>query len=781
MKRQAIAAAIGLAVVGCVAVGVVIWFTLDSSGTGTASAEGTCSTVLLEDVSAGERWISVADLTDCDVGVWIVINPGTPTQEYHRVEITGSFNELKLDTGLAFGHSVGERVEEVLCAEPIWPGIHCGTYGALEPWPDAELTLNPDSGPAGSGLEVEFTNIRANDACQQHTEVLWDWSLSGGGEEIGSGYVNAGATSLTLAAAVPDDAGPGEGSVTACWWNFLDYTWYYKSAPFEVTEAEESPTPGPTQAPTATRTPTATAVSTPTPTATPEPSPKPNRICNCPQAGKWSMAAWQGDYGVDIGEAMATCGEGAVRAAYALDPWTQEWLKWFPDRPELSSLTMVEDMQGVFVLGSPTAEPPDVACEPDPAAMNEMRGCPLPGKWSMAVWNGADGTDIGEALATCGTWAVEMGYALDENRWVYMSGGPAEPPLGGAPDYTKLVALKTFLLFGKLADPLKPTIVYEFQGDIYVVNFDGPDTKLTTGPGFDGDPAWSPDGKWIAFVSESASFGEFHIRKHLWKMYPDGTHKTPIQTCLDCMYPPAEIADPAWSPDGKKIAYVSWDNPKFEKGGEENPMAGQLRVVDADGMFGPLGETVAQHIFFAHLSNPTWSSDGKWIAVEKSFLEYANCCETSFGVGCLEPSCVYKDAGLWRIALLGPTVQLMPWVFVDVPGLLWFERYLRLDPVNDFEPDWSPDGVSIVFTSDSSGIDQIYTMPWTGGSPTAVLKENSGQREPAWSPDGSKIAYVRPYKPGLPQIIVIDADGTDGEPVAWGMEPDWSPPPYLWK
>jgi hypothetical protein len=55
---------------------------------------------------------------------------------------------------------------------------------------------------------------------------------------------------------------------------------------------------------------------------------------NCPAAMKWSIAVWDGDDGTAAADALATCGADAVDAAYALDPQTQMWSRWFAGKPE---------------------------------------------------------------------------------------------------------------------------------------------------------------------------------------------------------------------------------------------------------------------------------------------------------------------------------------------------------------------------------------------------------------------------------------------------------------
>ena len=72
---------------------------------------------------------------------------------------------------------------------------------------------------------------------------------------------------------------------------------------------------------------------------------------NCPQPNKWAIAVWNGDNGTDTGEALATCGTGAVAVAYSIDPDTQGWSRWFAGRPEMTTLPTLDNMQGVIALG----------------------------------------------------------------------------------------------------------------------------------------------------------------------------------------------------------------------------------------------------------------------------------------------------------------------------------------------------------------------------------------------------------------------------------------------
>jgi competence protein ComEC len=73
---------------------------------------------------------------------------------------------------------------------------------------------------------------------------------------------------------------------------------------------------------------------------------------NCPQPGKWAISVWDGDDATDADDAFATCDEAGVAVAYSIDPDTQQWSRWFADRPELNTLTTLDDMQGVLALGA---------------------------------------------------------------------------------------------------------------------------------------------------------------------------------------------------------------------------------------------------------------------------------------------------------------------------------------------------------------------------------------------------------------------------------------------
>jgi TolB protein len=120
---------------------------------------------------------------------------------------------------------------------------------------------------------------------------------------------------------------------------------------------------------------------------------------------------------------------------------------------------------------------------------------------------------------------------------------------------------------------------------LFVVRPDGTGlARVTRSPGYDGDPAWSPDGTRIAFVSDRSGASD------VWVVDADGAHVTPLTT--------AGGADrPAWSPDGAHLAF----------GREEASGRSALYVMNAGG--GDL-----RRLLPGDGREPAWSPDGSWIA-----------------------------------------------------------------------------------------------------------------------------------------------------------------------
>jgi TolB protein len=149
------------------------------------------------------------------------------------------------------------------------------------------------------------------------------------------------------------------------------------------------------------------------------------------------------------------------------------------------------------------------------------------------------------------------------------------------------------------------------------------------------------------------------------------------------------IISPAWSPDGTKMAYVSFEKKK--------------PIVFVQSLY--TGERKVVANFKGNNSAPAWSPDGSKLAV---VLTYG------------------ANSQIYTIAADGSNLQ-----------------QITKSSAIDTEPAFSPDGQFIYFSSDRGGRPQIYKVPSSGGSPSRVTFEGGYNVSPRFSPDGKYLTYIR--------------------------------------
>ena len=201
--------------------------------------------------------------------------------------------------------------------------------------------------------------------------------------------------------------------------------------------------------------------------------------------------------------------------------------------------------------------------------------------------------------------------------------------------------------------------------------------QLTDAPGRDICPAYSPDGKDIAFCSDRT--GAFEI----WVMDANGKHERQVTALGN------SSTFPDFSPDGRMLAFSS-----APAGGRTD-----LWMVPTDGA-APIQVTDTPDVFE---ENPAWSPDGTTIL----FVRIAG---------------DFSGGQLWtRDVATGQETQL------------------TFDPTfKDQTPDWSPDGTRIAYAAD----DDIWIMDADGSDQVNLTKTPDVEFGTAFSPDGTHIAFV---------------------------------------
>jgi TolB protein len=255
----------------------------------------------------------------------------------------------------------------------------------------------------------------------------------------------------------------------------------------------------------------------------------------------------------------------------------------------------------------------------------------------------------------------------------------------------------------------------------------------------DGSPAWSPDGRRIAFYSERDGNAEIYV------MNADGTAVTRLtRTSADEGYP-------AWSPDGRTLSFDSDRDGNFD-----------VFAMQADGSgVRPLTRHPARDV------SATWAPDGASIV----FMSDRE--DGGFDVYRAAPD---PTAAAARITRTGSA-----WFPVSAPDgrTLAFHvgrdvhtmpasggelRRLTTDPANGMYPSWSPDGRRLAFMSWRNGKTEIFTMNADGSDQKTLVSMAPGDAvDPRWSPYGSQIAFVHlpdGMNGSAATICVVNADGT---------------------
>jgi len=275
-------------------------------------------------------------------------------------------------------------------------------------------------------------------------------------------------------------------------------------------------------------------------------------------------------------------------------------------------------------------------------------------------------------------------------------------------------------------------------GEIYTMKPDGTGTiRITFPTGGNADPAFSPDGTKIAFRSGSRTNYEISV------MNADGSGRVQLTDTSSAEQ------EPAWSPDGQKIAFVA---NSFDVDGQTDL---EIWTMNADGT----GRTQVTNNAFPD-TQPAWSPDGARIAF------------VSARTGDTNRNVYVMDADGSDQTSITP----------NSPAGCSSNCYGG----HDDDPTWSPDGQKIAYVHGygppsnpfaGGGLPNIWTMDPTGANKTNVSNDpDVSAVTPAYSPDGARIVFVGATGTNR-DIWMMDADGTDPRVVqanaAHDTSPDW--------
>lgn len=247
------------------------------------------------------------------------------------------------------------------------------------------------------------------------------------------------------------------------------------------------------------------------------------------------------------------------------------------------------------------------------------------------------------------------------------------------------------------------------DGRIYVMDPDGSDVVPVSSGQSDEEPAWSPDGTRIAFHSWRTGDLEIFV------VNADGSGETQLTT--------EGGESPTWLPDGR-IGFVDHSGPD-----------GEIAVMDPDG-------TDVQLLTDNDLydDDPSWSPDGTQIVFHG-----------------------YREGNddIYRMN-------------ADGSG----EKRLTEDSEDDLYPQWSPDGTQIVFRSARDGDDEIFVMDPDGTDQQQVTHNTIEDDTPSWSPDGSMLVFRRTIGTDY-EIFTVNVDGSSpvnlSNSPSWDDYPEWQP------
>lgn len=247
--------------------------------------------------------------------------------------------------------------------------------------------------------------------------------------------------------------------------------------------------------------------------------------------------------------------------------------------------------------------------------------------------------------------------------------------------------------------PGSDRLVYSMAGSLWLQELGNSDAvELTAGDGYDYQPDWSSDGRWIVFTRYDGSAME------LWSFNTQERRSRQLTSAG------AVNLEPRFSPDGKRIAFVS-----TFKTGHFHIFVGEFAQGELSNVQQLTPENLSSlpRYYYSqvdHEISPVWTRDG----AEILFIS--------------NRGHIHGTGGFWRMKAQ--------------PGAKAHEIYYE-ETNWKARPEFSPDGKRVVYASYlGRSWHQLWVMAESGGDVFPISYGNYDNTNPRWSPDGTKIAFI---------------------------------------